>query len=147
MPSSLISNGSLNFFFVQEERRRKKQEEEKRNKEDRDRKKREAEERLNKPKGPNFVITKRSDAEKVHGGVSSLPCLSCVCLCVCTCVHVCMSVCMSVFWRRHAQVSSVPHRTACLLSSRSFLCSSSTRKSSLLERPGDCLEKLDRNTI
>lgn len=55
-----------------EERRRKKQEEEKRNKEDRDRKKREAEERLNKPKGPNFVITKRSDAEKVHGGLDSV---------------------------------------------------------------------------
>ncbi|XP_025086360.1 troponin T, skeletal muscle-like isoform X5 [Pomacea canaliculata] len=53
-----------------EERRRKKQEEEKRNKEDRDRKKREAEERLNKPKGPNFVITKRSDAEKLDSVMS-----------------------------------------------------------------------------
>lgn len=46
-----------------EERRRKKAEEEQRKKEDRERKKREAEERLKK-KGPNFVITKRSDAEK-----------------------------------------------------------------------------------
>ncbi|KAL8624054.1 hypothetical protein ACOMHN_019477 [Nucella lapillus] len=47
----------------EEERRRKKAEEELRKKDDRERMKREAEERLNK-KGPNFVITKRSDAEK-----------------------------------------------------------------------------------
>lgn len=46
-----------------EERRRKKNEEETKKKEEREIKKREAEERLNK-KGPNFVITKRSDAEK-----------------------------------------------------------------------------------
>ncbi|MEH0879094.1 hypothetical protein V6M80_12265 [Enterococcus faecium] len=55
-----------------EERRLKKQEEEQRKKEERDRKKREAEERMNKPKGPNFVITKRSDAEKVRGGLDSV---------------------------------------------------------------------------
>lgn len=53
--------------WVQEERRRKKAEEEARKKEARERKKREAEERLSK-KGPNFIITKRSDAEKA--GVS-----------------------------------------------------------------------------
>lgn len=53
--------------WVQEERRRKKAEEEARKKEERERKKREAEERLSK-KGPNFIITKRSDAEKA--GVS-----------------------------------------------------------------------------
>merc|ERR1719403_529141 len=47
----------------EEERRRKKAEEETRKKEERERKKREAEERLSK-KGPNFVITKRSDGEK-----------------------------------------------------------------------------------
>jgi len=47
----------------EEERRRKKAEEEQKKKEERERKKREAEERLSK-KGPNFVITKRSDAEK-----------------------------------------------------------------------------------
>ena len=38
-------------------------EEEQRKKEERERKKKEAEERLSK-KGPNFVITKRSDAQK-----------------------------------------------------------------------------------
>ncbi|KAK7098401.1 troponin T, skeletal muscle-like isoform X4 [Littorina saxatilis] len=48
----------------EEERRKKKTEEETRKKEERDQKKREAEDRLSK-KGPNFVITKRSDAEKV----------------------------------------------------------------------------------
>lgn len=53
----------------EEERRRKKVEEEQKKKEDRERKKREAEERLMK-KGPNFVITKRSDGEK--GGDSML---------------------------------------------------------------------------
>jgi len=47
----------------EEERRRKKQEEEIRKKEEREQKKREAEERLSK-KGPNFVITKRTDGEK-----------------------------------------------------------------------------------
>jgi len=47
----------------EEERKKKKQEEELRKKEERERMKREAEERLSK-KGPNFVITKRSDAEK-----------------------------------------------------------------------------------
>lgn len=52
-----------------EERRRKKAEEEQKKKEERERKKREAEERLNK-KGPNFVITKRSDAEKLDSVMS-----------------------------------------------------------------------------
>ena len=61
---------------MQEERRRKKLEDEARKKEERERKKREAEERLSK-KGPNFIITKRTDAEKAgvsitgHGGPPS----------------------------------------------------------------------------
>ena len=55
-------------FSFQEERRRKKTEEEQRKKEEREHKKREAEELLSK-KGPNFVIAKKSDAEKA--GVSN----------------------------------------------------------------------------
>jgi hypothetical protein len=50
---------------LQEERRKKKAEDEQKKKEEREQKKREAEERLNK-KGPNFVIQKRSDAEKAR---------------------------------------------------------------------------------
>ncbi|KAK7098405.1 hypothetical protein V1264_002709 [Littorina saxatilis] len=53
----------------EEERRKKKTEEETRKKEERDQKKREAEDRLSK-KGPNFVITKRSDAEKLDSVMS-----------------------------------------------------------------------------
>jgi len=55
----------------EEERRRKKAEEETRKKEERERKKREAEERLSK-KGPNFVITKRSDGEKAGPKLDSV---------------------------------------------------------------------------
>ena len=71
----LVMFPHADFICAQEERRRKKVEEEQRKKEERERKKKEAEERLLK-KGPNFVITKRTDAEKAGVG-STIRCLAC----------------------------------------------------------------------